>query len=135
MNLAWKITGEAVRYAMAGVLNTATGWLLYPIAITVLGQDHYVLILIACNFLTYLQAYLLSVFFVFNVKSITLSQYALHNGAYWFLFLVSLVTIPFCAEHFGIDPRITFIAFAASSVPLGFVWQKYIVFSYKTHQQ
>jgi putative flippase GtrA len=118
---------EVARYGLAGVLNTATGSLLFP-AVYTLYDDWYVATLIICNLITFGQAYLLSSKFVFRARRIGLRDFVLHNAMYWMLFVVSLVAIPAAKERAGIDPRISFWCFAAISVPLGFIWQKYVVF-------
>jgi putative flippase GtrA len=124
------VIGEGGRFLTAGLINTVIGFSLFPIVDTV-GRTigiHYFVSLVACNVVNWLIAYLLAAYWVFPGAPKTVKSYLLHNGLYWFLFVLSLIVIPFFAEVYGVDPRWTYMAFAAFSVIAGFAWQKFYVF-------
>jgi putative flippase GtrA len=115
---------------IAGSINTLIGISLFPVVESI-GRTfgiHYFASLIACNLVNWLLAYLLAAYYVFPGSPKTVRSYVLHNGLYWFWFFVSLAVIPFFAEVFGIDPRVTFLVVAGMSAISGFIWQKYWVF-------
>jgi putative flippase GtrA len=118
---------EVFRYGLAGLFNTATGWLLFPAVYTIFPK-WYVATLILCNVVTVTQSYVLSAYFVFRGSRKNFHAYAMHSGLYWFALVVSIVVVPVAKELFGIDPRITFFLFCATMVPVGYLWQKFVVF-------
>lgn len=108
-------------YSLIGVLNTSVHWIVfYVLYLRGLEQSY-------SNLIAFLCAATLSFFMnsKFNFKSeISVSKYLLFLGG---MGVISFIT-GFFSDEFSFNPLVTLVVFSTSSLILGYMYSKYLIF-------
>lgn len=121
---------EKINYLLAGIWNTAFGYLLFTLLYLLFGSRiHYVLLLIVSTVCSITNAYISYKFYVFRTKGNYFKEYLRFYAVYGVSFLLNLVLLPMIVEIFKVSPVIVQAYVVGFTFLASYFGHKYFSFS------
>lgn len=119
---------EKVLYVVVGVWNTVFGYSLYAVAVTVLGDEHYVWLLVPTSIIAITQNYFAYKFLVFRTRSNYLREYLRFYLVYGPVVLANLLVLPALVRWLSLEPVVAQALFTLLAVVVTYAGHKYFTF-------
>ncbi len=121
---------KKIKFIFTGGINTVFGLSLYPFLSWLLEplNIHYLIILMLCQFVSIMFAYLTYKLFVFQTQGNIFSEFLKFSSFYLSIFLVNLIVLPLFVEVFKAPIVFTQFIFTFVVIVLSYFWHSKISF-------
>ncbi len=120
---------QAIRYLLAGGLNTLFGLSIYPILIFVFKlRDHYLLALLLAQAIGLVFAFSTYKAAVFRTKGNIVREFGKFIPVYLINYAVAWISVPLLVEKAGWHPVVVQVMFATICIISSYIWHNLLTF-------